>query len=384
MHKHLRATSLYIRAYNLKVWRFSCKVIANSANMGNNIGKESKSDCGSSDSVDVSDFIRQGVKKMIANAVVAREKDWAIDMERDKVKSFIEQKIQLLPSSNQPTGVVRTVSIVYNGTKRAVHIPISHRSTATRYVADNTSTTYGIEGGGKVEGKVSGKDGVAADAKADTKDGGKAEADAEAGVKGEASVTATADLKGSWEHKHTQSDIRKTNKEDNRGELDVGPGAHQNISQESREFVIELEIRARKKAKVVVHQLSEANYGAKVGAAVGAAAFAGGGAIGGLGGAAAGAAIGSVVPVAGTIVGAVAGAIIGAIAGAAAAPAVGAGAGAGIGGAVTELATVTLTAEEIFKTNEGINEYRVKGDYVHVTLKHVYTAPVEKATVNPH
>ena len=327
-------------------------------------GNESKS--GSSDTHDVSDFIREEVQQMIAFAVVARGKDWAIDMERDKVKSFIEQKIQLILSSKPTTGVVKTVCIVYNGIQHAVHIPISHRSSESRYTADNDSTTYGIEGGGKVEGKVSGKDGVAADAKADTKDGGKAEADAEAGGK------------GSWEHKHTQSDIRKTNKEDHIGEFDVGPAAHQKILQESREFVIELEIRARKKAKVVVHRLSEVEYGAKAGAAVGGVA---GGAVGGLGGAAIGAGIGSIVPVAGTIAGGITGAIIGTIAGAAVAgPAAGAGIGAGVGGAVTE-AGITVTAEEIFKTNEGINKYRVEGDFVHLTLKHVYTAPVEEVTV---
>ena len=271
---------------------------------------------------DVSDFIRHEVEKMIAIAVVARGKDWAVDMKREKVKSFIEQKIQLLPSSQPATGVMKTVSIVYNGTKQAVHIPISHSSNETRYKSDVKSTKYGIEGGGET-GAVVGK--------------------------GEAGVNASAKAKANVEHEHTQSDIRKTNEEYRRGELDVGPAAHQKIFSESREFVMELTIRAHKKTKVVVHHLSEVKYGAKVGAAIGA--------------------------VAGIVAGPV-GSLFGS--------AFGAGAGAAVASAVTELDFLTLTAEEIFKANEKICTYHVDGDFVTLVLKHVYNASVEEAVVNPH
>ena len=339
-------------------------------------GSESKSDRepGESESFDVSDFIRREVEKMIANSVVAKGKDWAIDMKRNEVKLFIEQKIQLLSPSKPVGGLVKTVSIVYNGTKHAVHIPISHNSTETQHTADNPSTTYKAKGGGK--GKASGKDGVKAE------DGD--EADAEVGILAEASAGASTELKGSVEHKHTHLYVWKKNEEDEQGELDVVPTAHQNSSVESQEFMIELKIRAHKKTKVTVRRLSEANYGAKAGASVGAAAGVAVGALGAVGGAALGAAAGTVVPIIGNIIGGIAGGIAGALAGAAASTAAGAGAGAGIGAAVTELDYVTLTAEDIFQTNKEIAKYRVEGDYVYLTLKHIYTAPAKKATVNPY
>ena len=69
-------------------------------------GSESKSDRepGESESFDVSDFIRCEVEKMIANSVVAKGKDWAIDMKRNEVKLFIEQKINSFRLQNQSVG----------------------------------------------------------------------------------------------------------------------------------------------------------------------------------------------------------------------------------------------------------------------------------------
>ena len=387
-------------------------------------GSESKSDPepGDSYSIDVTDFIRDEVKKMIGIAVAARGNDWAIDMERDKVMSFIEQKIQLLPPSEPASGVVKKLSIICNGTKRAVHIPISHSFTEDRYAADNTSTTTKVDADGKVSGRIEDeadakadtKDGGGANsevgAKADTKDGGETdaevgakadtedggEANAEVGVKadteantdvgfkGETSAGGSIGLKGSVQHKHTHSDIKKTNKEDKQGEIDIGPTAHQKIFEESRLFEIKLTIRAHKETKVVIHRLSEIGYGGKAGAGVGLATGVGVGILGGIGGAAVGAAAGTAVPIVGNIIGGIVGGIVGAVAGVGGPTAAGAGAGAGIGALATEFGYVTLTAEEIFQTNKEIAKYRVEGDYVYLTVKHVYTAPVEKVTVNPH
>ena len=209
---------------------------------------------------DVTDFIRDEVEKMIAIATVARGKDWAIEMGRQKIRSFIEHEIELRPipsSVSKPPSRAVTTLIVYNGRSQEVNFP--------NYI----ETPY------------------------------------EAGV------------------------------------------------DKTIEFVVGLPLRAHKNTEVVVHQSSKTNQSARAGVGAGVAV---------------GAITGSLIPIFGTLIGAGIGGLVG----------IAAGTSVGVVSAVTKL---TLTAEEIFKVNEGIAEYRVEDDFVYLTLEHVLKAPVEEATV---
>ena len=268
---------------------------------------------------DVTDFIRIEVEKLIANALVAKGEHWDIDMNRNKVKSFIKQKIQHCPSSKLG-GVVKGLRVVDNRAQYAVHIPNTHNSGETELEANRRSTQYAIEGGGNIGAMVGGM--------------------------GEVGVDMSANVQASAKHQHTQNKIKKSHQQFKQGELNVGSKAKQEILNEAREFVKDIKIRVHRRARVVVHRLSEVVYGAKFGAVIG------------------------------TVVGILGGPLI--LLGTAA----GAALGAGIGAAVTELAYVTLTAEEIFNVNE--YNYEKKGDFITIVLKHVYTAPVEEAIVRPH
>ena len=346
-------------------------------------GKESKPAV-----VDVTDFVRDEIIKMIAGAASVKKngKVYVIDKER-RIIGFIEQQIVLM-HPEKSTGIVKKEYVLYNGTKHLVHIPISDTSTSSHFEKNTESSSHGIDA------HVAGPD-----------------------------DPIPVKVDGAIENSHTTTSISKTSEEDNVGPIDLQPDIAEKISEESFVSETELRIRARKNAEITVYHTSKAEFAARVGAAAGGA---GGALIGGVAGGAAGGVIGAgvgtaaagaavaggaaastgmlatiaasmgvgaaagtavPVPVVGTVVGAIVGVLVGLVAGGAAAgavvAAVGAGAGAGIEAIKTECETVTLTAEEIFKENEGTIEFSKTGDYVYLTLKHLYSAPRKNATLRP-